>query len=81
MFYSNKNTFLREFDKERYEESQYSKWTETSHFEADQTQDCILNEFTDNSWQISNDNQLQLWKDVDKAVNTEQGNKIANVSL
>lgn len=35
MFYSNKNTFLRKFDAERFEESQYSKWTETSHFDAD----------------------------------------------
>ena len=40
-----------------------------------------MNEFTDNSWSISHDNQLQLWRDIDKAVLTPPGNKVANVSL
>lgn len=35
MFYSNKNTFLREYSEERYKHSKYAKWTETSHFEND----------------------------------------------
>jgi hypothetical protein len=49
--------------------SDYSTWTETNAFEADQVQDCIVNEFTDEKWLISKDNQQTLWRDIMDAVN------------
>jgi ribosomal protein L18E len=62
--------------------SDYSTWTETNAFEADQVQDCIVNEFTDEKWLISKDNQQTLWRDIMDAVNLPDNQyPMVNVTL
>jgi len=65
-----------------WDRSEYSTLTETNSFEPENVQDCIVNEFTDERWLISRDNQLTLWRDIIDAVNLPSNvQPMVNVSL
>lgn len=69
--YRNENPFLRQYDEDYYQASQYTEWTETRFFQSDQLQDCILSEFSDQSWQISRKDKLLLKRDIIKAADED----------
>lgn len=66
--YCNKYPFFRQYDNEFYSQTPFSKWTETRFFQANQLQDCIANEYSEGTWELSERGKTQLYKDLVKAV-------------
>jgi hypothetical protein len=47
LLYSNSNPYLRKYDKDEFETSEFQDWTETRFFAKDQLQDCVLSEYSE----------------------------------
>lgn len=62
--YTNQNPFFREWDQEYYEQTPFSNWTETRFFKADQMQDCVMSEYSDTQWLISQKDKVVLTDDI-----------------
>lgn len=78
--FSNSHPFLRDYDEDMWQHSNYSKWTETRFFEHDQVQECMISSFSDNKWDLTVENENQMKQDLAKAIN-EQNNTLAALQL
>ena len=71
VLYENKHPFLRQYDEDYYQLTQFNKWTETRYFTPDMLQECIANEFSDEQWDLSLANKISLTEDLKKAMDTK----------
>lgn len=71
-FFHMENPYLQLFDKEMWNNSKYSHWTETRDFEPKQVQYCVLRKHSDESMKISMMGLHDLREDfIDKKKNPE----------
>jgi hypothetical protein len=71
LVYQNKNPFMRDFDEDYYQGSEYNKWTETRFFKYSQLQECIASEYSDQFWTLSQKSKKMLTRDLGKALDEE----------
>ena len=81
MIYENKNPFIRQYDQSFLDDSNYVNWTETRFFNADQIQDCIASEYSDQSWGLAKDNIKNLGRDIQKSINQTDLNYNMSVQI
>lgn len=58
--YQSKHSYLRTFDQERWDKSDFSDWTETRGFKLDQVQESMFSKNPDLKWELTRSRKDQL---------------------
>jgi len=79
--FKNEHPYLRLYDKEMWESSEFDKMTETNYFDPSQVQECMMSSYSDDRWAISSENFMQMREDIKKATSPVDHSIYANISL